>query len=91
MTHSPIKILLLLLLAAAGISGWLYGWHWKQVASGSKPTNDEELILSLQDQLDQLRADNGRLMESINELTDQVAEKNAGDGNENPERPEKTR
>lgn len=85
MPRSPLQLLALLILAAAGISGWLYGWHWKQVAMGTKPTNDEALIISLQDQLDRLRSDNGRLMEALHGLQDQAAERDAGEAKENPE------
>ena len=73
MIDSPVKILVLLILAAAGVSGWFYGWHWKQVAIGSKPTHEEKLIISLQDQLHQLRADNDRLMEELNALGEEDA------------------
>lgn len=85
MPRSPLQLLALLILAAAGISGWLYGWRWKQVAMGTKPTNDEALIISLQDQLDRLRSDNGRLMEALHGLQDQAAERDAGEAKENPE------
>jgi hypothetical protein len=81
-TASPTRILLFLILAAASLSGWLYGLHWKRVAIGSKPTNEEELILSLQDQLDRLREENGRLAEALYDLQDPITENPDGIGKE---------
>lgn len=58
---SPVGLLGLLVLAATAASGWFYGWHWRQVASGGKPTQEEKLIIQLQDKLDAARAENERL------------------------------
>lgn len=66
---SPFQILGLLLLLAVAVCGWIYGWHWKQVAIGDKPTQEEALIIDLQDQLDLLRDDNDRLAKRVRELS----------------------
>ena len=58
---SPVGLFAFLVLAAVAVSGWFYGTHWRQVASGGKPTHDEKLIIQLQDQLDVARAENERL------------------------------
>lgn len=58
---SPLLLFGFLVLLAVAVSGWLFGWHWRQVASGGKPTHDEKLIIQLQDQLDAARAENERL------------------------------
>ena len=61
----PLQLLLILLLAAVAVSGWIYGWHWKQVAVGTKATHEERLLMELQDQLDLLRADNEALSQRL--------------------------
>lgn len=75
---SPVQILIVLVLAAVAVSGWVYGWRWKQVAMGNRPmaevtvgmemTDEESLIISLQDQLDRLRSDNEALSRHLREL-----------------------
>lgn len=66
---SPFQILGLLLLLAVAVCGWIYGWHWKEVAIGDKPTQEEALIIDLQDQLDLLRKDNDQLARRLRELS----------------------
>ena len=58
---SPVGLFAFLVLAAVAVSGWFYGTHWRQVASGKKPTQEEKLIIQLQDKLDVARAENERL------------------------------
>ncbi len=70
---SPFQVLLLLLAAAVAVAGWFYGWHWKQVATGAKPTREEALIIELQDQLDLMRDENDRLTGQLRELPDPLA------------------
>ncbi len=75
---SPVQILIVLILGAVSVSGWVYGWRWKQVAMGDRPmaevtvgmemTDEESLIISLQDQLDRLRSDNEALSRHLREL-----------------------
>ncbi len=55
---SPELIFIGLILFGIGISGWIYGIHWKQVASGKKFSGEERLIIQLQDQIDALSEEN---------------------------------
>lgn len=64
---SPVHLLLMLLAGAVAVSGWFYGWHWKRVATGEEPTQEEALIIQLQDQLNLLRAENDRLSGQLRE------------------------
>jgi len=66
---SPELILLGLILLGLGIAGWFYGIHWKRVASGNRFSQDEKLIIQLQDQIDTLLDENERLFQEIRELT----------------------
>ncbi len=61
--------MLLLLLGAAAVSGWLYGIHWKRIASGAAFSKSEKLIIQLQDQIDVLTEQNGELTKRVTELT----------------------
>lgn len=56
-----LQILALLLLAGFGAGGWFYGLHWKRVASGDLFTNDERLLVRLQDQIEALTKENKAL------------------------------
>ena len=58
---TPVQSLVLLLLAGFGIAGWIYGIHWKRVASGDLFTGDEKHIIRLQDQIERLTAENDSL------------------------------
>ncbi len=60
-----LPLIMILLALAAG--GFYYGWHWKQVADGSKLTSEEEVILSLMRKIDALEVDNKRLMKELRE------------------------
>lgn len=66
-TLSPLQSLLLLALVGLAIGGWLYGLHWKRVASGDLFSNDEKLMIRLQDQIETLTAENERLREQAGE------------------------
>ncbi|MCB1064024.1 MAG: hypothetical protein KDN20_14020 [Verrucomicrobiae bacterium] len=68
---SPVHLLLILLAGAFAVSGWFYGWHWKRVATGAEPTQEEALIIQLQDQLDLMRAENDRLTGQLRETPSQ--------------------
>lgn len=73
----------MLLAGAAGVSGWIYGWQWKRVATGADTTHEERLIIDLQDQLDRYRAENERLIRRIQELTPPLP----AEGSETPPSP----
>lgn len=66
---SPAQTLLLLLLAGVSLAGWLYGVHWKRVASGDLFTQDEMRLIRLQDQIGALTEENERLHQRVRELT----------------------
>ncbi len=65
-TLSPAQSLLFLALAGLAVGGWLYGLHWKRVASGDLFSSDERLMIRLQDQIETLVAENERLREQAN-------------------------
>lgn len=58
---TPFQSLVLLLLAGFGLAGWIYGIHWKRVASGDLFTGDEKHIIRLQDQIERLTQENDSL------------------------------
>lgn len=58
---TPAQSFVLLLLAGFGIAGWIYGIHWKRVASGDLFTGDEKHIIRLQDQIERLTKENNAL------------------------------
>jgi len=68
---SPGQTLVFLLLVGLAISGWLYGVHWKRTASGDLFTQEEMLIVHLQDQIQVLTEDNGKLNATIAELMEE--------------------
>lgn len=51
MNASPVQSLALLVLAAVAIGGWIYGIHWKRIASGDGFTAEEKAMFALQDQI----------------------------------------
>jgi hypothetical protein len=59
--NSELQILAFLLLTGFGAGGWFYGLHWKRVASGDLFTNDERLLVRLQDQIEALTKENEAL------------------------------
>ncbi len=69
----PGLLLLVLVLGAVAVSGWLYGLHWKKVALGEKFSPIEAQLILFQDQVDLLTEENDELNKEITEL---IAEKN---------------
>jgi hypothetical protein len=74
---SPVQSLVFLLVAGLAIAGWFYGLHWKRVAAGGKPiprnpvegfTQEEKVIVELQDQISALTEENDSLHKRIREL-----------------------
>ena len=75
---SPVQSLVLLLVAGLAMAGWFYGLHWKRLAAGgSKPiprmsvegfTQEEKVIVDLQDQISALTEENDSLHKRIREL-----------------------
>lgn len=74
-SNRSIRILLTLLVAAIGISGWIYGWHWRNEGAklrkqlkGTAFTREEQLIIDLQDQILELRKENDRLTAELSKF-----------------------
>lgn len=74
---SPVQSLVFLLIAGLAIAGWFYGWHWKRVATAGKPiprtpvegfTQEEKVIVELQDQISALTEENDSLHKRIRDL-----------------------
>jgi hypothetical protein len=65
---TPVQSLVLLLLAGFGLAGWIYGIHWKRVASGDLFTGDEKHIIRLQDQIESLTRENDSLHQRLRKL-----------------------
>ena len=89
---TPIQSLLFLLVISLAIGGWLYGIHWKRIASGDLFTADEKMTIRLQDQIEALSNENGELREKIKTFTDESGEKGRmplQSGPELPGRPQK--
>lgn len=89
---NPIQSLFLLVLIGIAIGGWLYGLHWKRVASGDLFTADEKMTIRLQDQIQELGKSNAALNERIKALTGESGdEKPSGPAAipELPDRPQK--
>ena len=68
MQLTPVQSLVLLLLLGLAVSGWLYGIHWKRVASGITFTKEETIMIQLQDQIEVLSQKNASLNQAIREL-----------------------
>lgn len=62
---TPGQSLVLLILCGVALSGWLYGIHWKRVASGDLFSSDEKLMIRLQDQIRSLSETNANLNEKL--------------------------
>lgn len=71
---SPLQSLALLLLFGAAVGGWLYGLHWKRVASGDLFSSSERLMIRLQDQLEVLTKENEDLNRRVRELSGEPVE-----------------
>ncbi len=81
MKLTPGQSLALLLLVGVALAGWLYGVHWKKIASGDAFSQDEKLIIQLQDQIRTLSDQNAKLMSKLTELQS----KEEGDATEIPQ------
>jgi len=81
---SPVQSLAFLLLLGAAISGWMYGIHWKRVASGDLFTADEKLIIGYQNQINALEEE---LTELRKRLPDEEAESTASGQSDVPDLP----
>ncbi|MEM7697746.1 MAG: hypothetical protein AAF236_05000 [Verrucomicrobiota bacterium] len=71
---NPLKTLALLLVVGAAFAGWLYGIHWKRVASGGKFNATERLVVQLRDQVEILTLENAKLITRLKELDPELAE-----------------
>jgi len=67
---TPGQSLVLLILFGLAVSGWLYGIHWKRVASGDLFSSDERLMIRLQDQIRSLSETNANLNEQLKAYAD---------------------
>lgn len=74
MQLTPGQSLILLILLGFGITGWLYGLHWKKVASGDGFTREEKVIFQLQGQIEELSQRNAELSGALREFTGEVGE-----------------
>lgn len=68
MKLTPGQSLALLVLIGIAVAGWLYGVHWKKIASGDAFSQDEKLLIQLQDQIRTLSEKNAALVKQVNEL-----------------------
>jgi hypothetical protein len=68
MKLTPGQSLVLLLLIGGGVSGWLYGVHWKKIANGDGFSQEEKLIIQLQDQIRTLSDQNAQLIGKLHDL-----------------------
>ncbi len=69
MQLTPGQSFVLLILLGFGITGWLYGLHWKKVASGDGFTKDEKVIFHLQGQIENLTERNRELSRALRDST----------------------
>jgi hypothetical protein len=67
-SSAPTRSLLFLILLGLATAGWLYGLHWKRVASGDLFSSDETLMIRLQDQITALSIENQTLQQRLREL-----------------------
>ena len=68
MKLTPGQSLALLVLVGIAMAGWLYGIHWKKIASGDAFSQDEKLLIQLQEQIRTLSQKNTALVKQVNEL-----------------------
>ena len=68
MKLTPGQSLGLLVLVGIAMAGWLYGIHWKKIASGDAFSQDEKLLIQLQEQIRTLSQKNTALVKQVNEL-----------------------
>jgi len=67
---SSLQVLAVLVLIALALSGWLWGFHYKQIADGKKLTEEEKALIDMQDQNLRLIEENERLSAEIRRLTE---------------------
>ncbi len=74
---SPAQSLVFLLIAGLAMAGWFYGLHWKRIAAGGNSiprtpvegfTQEEKVIVELQDQISALSEENDSLHKRLREL-----------------------
>ncbi|MGB0153985.1 MAG: hypothetical protein ACPGFB_08125 [Verrucomicrobiales bacterium] len=68
MKLTPGQSLAILVLIGIAVAGWLYGIHWKKIASGDAFSQDEKLLIELQEQIRTLSEKNTALVKQVNEL-----------------------
>lgn len=68
MKLTPGQSLALLVLVGIAMAGWLYGIHWKKIASGDAFSQDEKLLIQLQEQIRTLSQKNTELAKQVNKL-----------------------
>ncbi len=73
MKLTPGQSLALLVLIGIAAAGWLYGIHWKKIASGDAFSQDEKLLIQLQDQIRTLSEKNAALVKQVNGLQKEAA------------------
>jgi cell division protein FtsB len=66
---TPVQTLVGLILVGFAISGWFYGLRGRSIAEGNSFTNDEKLIIQLQDQIRALSETNIQLNDRIKSLS----------------------
>ena len=79
MKLSPVQNLLFLVLLGLAVAGWIYGVHWKRIASGGSFTKEERMMISLQDQIAVLSEKNEELNKALREA---LAEEEEGQKDE---------
>lgn len=84
MSLTPLQSLILLALVGLAISGWLYGLHWKRIATGDSFTKEEKVMFLLKDQIEVLTKKNQELNTIISKLEGEL------EGEESPESSEST-
>lgn len=72
MSLTPLQSLILLALVGLAISGWLYGLHWKRIATGDSFTKEEKVMFLLQDQIEVLTKKNQELNTVISKLESEL-------------------
>ena len=73
MKLTPGQSLALLVLIGIAAAGRHYGIHWKKIASGDAFSQDEKLLIQLQDQIRTLSEKNAALVKQVNGLQKEAA------------------
>jgi len=85
MKLTPGQSLALLLIVGFAVAGWLYGLHWKKVASGDAFSQDEKLLIQLQDQIRTLSTKNAELVGQLGEMQKEQGESENAEETATPE------